>query len=285
MCFRPPTATRTVKCPDCGALNQALKKNCTKCQADLAITKINPVNWFDIPVSDLTRAKDFYETVFGYALTTSNTATLNMASFPIQEGIMGTNGSLVQAEGYAPSENGCVVYLSVKNIPETLAKIEVNGGKVIQAQTAMGDLGYLAQFQDCEGNRVGLYAPAMITKMNPVNWFVIPVNDLPRAKKFYEKTFYYSMTINKMGSLNMQWFPMIPKTAGTSGSLVQAEGYLPSEKGNIVYLLVNDIPKALAKVEENGGKILQSQTDMGDIGYIAHFLDCEGNRVGLYAQK
>jgi len=284
MCFRPPTATRTVKCPDCGALNQAIKKNCTKCQADLAITKMNPVNWFEIPVIDLERAKKFYEVVFNYSLTTSTMAALKMAVFPSERDI-GTGGSLVQADGYAPSEEGCVVYLSVNDIPKSLAKIEENGGKVLQTQTAMGDLGYLAQFQDCEGNRVGLYAPAMVARMNPVNWFMIPVNDLLRAKSFYGKVFNYSMTTNKMGSLNMQWFPMLPKTIGTSGSLVQVDGHVPSEKGNIVYLTVNDISKTLAKVEENGGKILQSQTDMGDLGFVAHFQDCEGNRVGLYVKK
>ncbi len=285
MCFRPPTATRTVKCPECGALNQAIKKNCTKCQADLALTKMNPVNWFEIPVSDLEKAKKFYEAVFNYSLTVNDAGTLKMALFPSQEGIMGSTGALVQMDNYTASEEGCIVYLSVNDIAKTLAKIEENGGKTLQPQAAMGDLGYLAQFQDCEGNRVGLYAPAMITKMNPVNWVVIPVNDLMKAKKFYEKTFYYSMTANKMGALNMQWFPMMPKTIGSSGALVQADGYTPAEKGNIPYLSVNDIPKALAKVEENGGKILQQQTDLGDVGYIAHFQDCEGNRVGLFVRK
>ncbi|MBP1763720.1 MAG: putative glyoxalase [Firmicutes bacterium] len=285
MCFRPPTATRTVKCPDCGALNQAVKKNCTKCQADLSVTKINPVNWFTIPVNDLEKAKTFYEAVFGYALAAHDAGTMRMAVFPAQEGIMGTNGSLVQANGYKPAEEGCVVYLAVNDIPKTLAKIEENGGKILQPQMAMGDLGYLAQFRDCEGNRVGLYSPAAITKLNPVNWFMLPVHDLAKAKRFYEKALSYSLTINKMGSLSMNWFPLLPKTAGSSGSLVQAEGYTPSENGCAVYLSVNDIAKALEKVAANGGQILQPQTDLGGCGCIAHFLDCEGNRVGLYAYQ
>lgn len=158
MCFRPPQAQKPTKCPQCGAMNPPTKKNCGKCQADLMAIKMNPANWFEIPVDDLLRAKKFYETVFSYALSVNQIGSLNMAWFPAQPGTAGSSGSLVKAEGYSPSAAGAVVYLSVKDIPGTLAKVEANGGKILTQQTAMGDLGFIAHFEDCEGNRIGLYA-------------------------------------------------------------------------------------------------------------------------------
>jgi len=286
MCFRPPSIVKPAKCPDCGTVNPPTKKICSKCQADLTITQINPVNWFDIPVNDLLRAKTFYETVFSYSLTINETEMPNRAYFPVTPAITGTSGSLVKVDGYTPSVTGCIVYLLVKDIPGTLVKIEANGGKTLQSQTAMGDLGFIAHFQDCEGNRVGLYTTTMAAKMNPVNWFEIPVNDLMKAKNFYKTVFSYSLpSSSRMGKLDMVWFPMKPKTPGTCGSLVKADEYIPAETGNVVYLSVNDIPGTLVKIEANGGKILQPPTEMGDLGFIAHFQDCEGNRVGLYKHK
>ena len=48
----------------------------------------------------------------------------------------------------------------------------------------------------------------MASKYNPVNWFEIPVKDMKRAKSFYEKVFGWELSLNKVGSSEMAWFPM-----------------------------------------------------------------------------
>jgi len=120
---------------------------------------------------------------------------------------------------------------------------------------------------------------------NAINWFEIPVNDLDRAKDFYEKVFDISMTINNMGPLQMAWFPSEQDGPGAAGTLIKAESYVPSHSGTLVYLQVDDIEKTLGKINNNGGKTLNPKMSIGEYGFVAHFEDCEGNRVALHSKE
>ena len=122
----------------------------------------------------------------------------------------------------------------------------------------------------------------MSESSNPVNWFEIPVNDLARAKSFYEALCGVQLSEQEMGSHQMAWFPMQPDGAGANGTLIQGEGYQPSHVGTLGYLHVADIDSALATVNENGGRTLLPKTGIGEHGSIAHFEDTEGNRVALH---
>ena len=117
---------------------------------------------------------------------------------------------------------------------------------------------------------------------NPVNWFEIPVNDMGRAKTFYESAFGAPLSENEMGPYKMAWFPMEMGTAGAAGTLMQGDGYTPSHDGSLVYIGVPQIDAALTKIDEAGGKTLLPRTSIGEHGFIAHFEDCEGNRVALH---
>ena len=124
----------------------------------------------------------------------------------------------------------------------------------------------------------------MTDQTNPVNWFEIPVNDLERARQFYETVFGLQLSLNEMGPMKMAWFPMSPGGGGATGTLMQSEGYAPSHAGTLVYFSVTDIEGTLDKVNANGGKTLLPKTSIGEHGYIAHFQDCEGNRVALHSK-
>ena len=76
---------------------------------------------------------------------------------------------------------------------------------------------------------------------NPVNWFMIPVKDLERAKKFYEAVIDDELARSEMGHMKMAWFPMNKGAPGAAGALVKGEGYVPSHAGTLVYLQVKDI--------------------------------------------
>lgn len=125
----------------------------------------------------------------------------------------------------------------------------------------------------------------MTQQNNPVNWFEIPVKDLEKAKAFYETVLSYELSINEMGPLKMAWFPMFQGATGAAGTLVQAEGYVPSHHGSMVYFSVDSIEGSLEKINANGGKTLTPKTSIGEHGFVAHFEDCEGNRVALHALK
>ena len=108
-------------------------------------------------------------------------------------------------------------------------------------------------------------------KKNPVNWFEIPVNELDRAKKFYESVFDIELTELGMDPWKMYQFPMVDNTYGSAGTLVKANGYKPSHEGTMIYFSVGDIEETLKKVIASGGKIILPKMSIHEYGFIAHF--------------
>ncbi|MGE4133585.1 MAG: VOC family protein [Bdellovibrionales bacterium] len=123
-----------------------------------------------------------------------------------------------------------------------------------------------------------------MAKTNPVGWFEIPVKDISRAKKFYEKSFGQGFNDMNMDGWKMAMFASSgPEAYGCGGMLVQGEGYTPSHAGSLVYFSVQDITATLKTIESCGGKTLMPKKSIGEHGFIAMFEDCEGNRVALHA--
>ena len=118
---------------------------------------------------------------------------------------------------------------------------------------------------------------------NAINWFEIPVSDLNRAKDFYERAFNVSLTINEMGPLKMAWFPSEENATGATGTLIKEDSYTPSYSGTLVYFSVEDIEKTLNTISTIGGKTINPKMSIGEFGFVAHFEDCEGNRVALHS--
>src|SRR3989344_5815882 len=121
---------------------------------------------------------------------------------------------------------------------------------------------------------------------NAIDWFEIPAADFDRAVKFYSAIYGFKMQLMDLGELKMALFPV--KKGGMGGSVVyHPDAYTPSEKGTLVYLNANpDLNKVLSKVEKAGGKIIQKKKLIApDIGYMALFIDTEGNRVALHSMR
>lgn len=118
---------------------------------------MNPVIWFEIPVTDMERGKAFYEAVFGQELTVVDMGPRQMAMFPMEMGVPGIGGALVKEESFVPSYAGTLVYFSVADITSTLDKVVANNGKMLVPKTTIGEYGFCAYFADSEGNRIGLH--------------------------------------------------------------------------------------------------------------------------------
>jgi predicted enzyme related to lactoylglutathione lyase len=119
----------------------------------------NALNWFEIPVTDLARAKRFYGSLLQAELREGSMNGIDMAVLPYQEG--GVGGALVKGEGFAPNLQGSVVYLNAgDDLDGALSRVEAAGGKVVMGKTHLSDqIGSIAFLQDTEGNRVGLHSP------------------------------------------------------------------------------------------------------------------------------
>lgn len=119
--------------------------------------KINSVTWFEIPVNDMGRAKKFYESVFGKPMTVQTKGAVEMALFPKQDNAYGAGGSLIKVAGYKPSRDGTLVYFPVETIEPVLEKVHAASGKTLKEKMAIGEYGFIAHFEDSEGNRLGLH--------------------------------------------------------------------------------------------------------------------------------
>jgi predicted enzyme related to lactoylglutathione lyase len=120
---------------------------------------------------------------------------------------------------------------------------------------------------------------------NPVAWFEIPTTNLERAIAFYENIFAITLRRENCGGGNMAIFPYAEPAAG--GALVAMPQLEPRENGTLIYLDGGtDLNIVLARIPPVGGQVVMTKTDLGkDIGHIALFIDCEGNRVGLYSKN
>lgn len=119
---------------------------------------MNPVNWFEIPASDIEQAKNFYEAVFNIEMSINEMGGSQMAWFPSDPTQPGATGTLIQGEGYVPSMEGSMVYLAVKDIEATLVKIQENGGEPLTPKISIGEYGFIAMFRDNQGNKVSLHS-------------------------------------------------------------------------------------------------------------------------------
>lgn len=122
--------------------------------------KENVVGWFEIPATDLKRAKKFYEAIFETELQNMELGDgLKMAMFPVKEG--GIGGALCEHKDfYKPSHDGLLVYLNADpDLQQVLDRIKEQGGRELVTKTQISeDYGYMAVFEDCEGNRVALHS-------------------------------------------------------------------------------------------------------------------------------
>ncbi len=122
---------------------------------------------------------------------------------------------------------------------------------------------------------------------NSLNWFEIPVVDIERAQKFYEAVFEISMFKLPIPEFEMVAFPSEPGNGKASGALMKHEMYQPSsDSGVVIYLNADpDIQRVIDRIAPAGGQILIPKTQITEeIGYMAFFLDTEGNRLALHAR-
>jgi uncharacterized protein len=122
---------------------------------------------------------------------------------------------------------------------------------------------------------------------NAISWFEIGATNLERATKFYETIFGLTLSPLDMPNIKMRMFPLDDMMAGVGGALVDSGGFhKPSATdGPLVYLNGNpDLQLVLDKVEAAGGKIMVPKTQISpEYGYMAVFLDTEGNRIALHS--
>lgn len=124
---------------------------------------------------------------------------------------------------------------------------------------------------------------------NPVGWFEIYVQDLDRAKAFYEAVF--KVALNRLDSptpmpgLEMLAFPMNMEGSGASGAIVKMEGCPSGGMGTLVYFSCEDCANEASRVDAAGGSVCKPKMSIGEYGFIALVMDTEGNLIGLHSMN
>ena len=118
---------------------------------------------------------------------------------------------------------------------------------------------------------------------NPVGWFEIYVQDMPRARAFYEAVLATTLAQLESGDLEMWAFPMQPEAKGSAGSLVRMEGMASGGNSTLVYFSSEDCAVEAGRVGANGGKVFKEKFPIGQYGFIALATDPDGNMFGLHS--
>ena len=119
---------------------------------------------------------------------------------------------------------------------------------------------------------------------NTIHWIEIPTKNIERTATFYNTVLDIDMKVMEAMGMKTAFFPHTAETQ-TGGCLMQGPNYEPSDKGAIIYLSGgDDLQPALDRVVKAGGKIILPKTGIGQNGFMAHFLDTEGNKVGLFSK-
>ena len=121
----------------------------------------NAISWFEIPATDLNRATQFYETIFGITLTPMDTPDIKLRIFPLEDMMTGVGGALADSGGFhkPSSTDGPLLYLNANpDVQNVIDKVEAAGGKIVVPKMEIPGYGFMAVFLDSEGNRIALHS-------------------------------------------------------------------------------------------------------------------------------
>lgn len=125
---------------------------------------------------------------------------------------------------------------------------------------------------------------------NVVGWFEIYVQDMPRAKAFYEAVFQIKLENAPPNptfpDMEMAFFAMDTEHYGASGALVRMPKHDASGGDRtVVYFHCQDCAVEAARSTQLGGSLYKAKLSIGEHGYIALIKDTEGNMIGLHSMQ
>ena len=126
---------------------------------------------------------------------------------------------------------------------------------------------------------------------NAVCWFEIYVDDMSRAKAFYESVLHVELARlddptepRDFPQPEMWAFPM-EERPGASGAICKMEGVKAGGNSTLVYFDCEDCSVEESRVEDAGGKIKLAKMAIGQWGFISIAEDTEGNSIGFHSMQ
>jgi len=122
---------------------------------------------------------------------------------------------------------------------------------------------------------------------NPAAWFEIYVQDMSRARRFYEAVFQVTLRslAPPVSELEMWSFPSNMETYGASGALVKMQGFPSGGNSTLVYFHCEDCAVEESRIVRSGGRLQRSKMAIGEFGFVTLAYDTEGNLIGLHSMR
>lgn len=120
----------------------------------------NVISWVEIYVTDMDRAKKFYETILDVELEKmpAPEGAGEMYSFPWSDDAPNAAGALVKNDTSKPSSTGTIVYFESEDCNTELNRVEDAGGTIVTPKTPAGEFGNFCIVSDSEGNMIGFFS-------------------------------------------------------------------------------------------------------------------------------
>ena len=122
-------------------------------------------------------------------------------------------------------------------------------------------------------------------KHNAIGWFEIYVQDMARARKFYEAVLVRKLEKLEAGGLEMYSFAGEMGAPGSPGALVHMPGFPSGGNSTLVYFVCDDCAVEEGRVKASGGRVEKSKFSIGEYGFVSLVYDTEGNMFGLHSMK
>jgi len=124
-----------------------------------------------------------------------------------------------------------------------------------------------------------------IVEQNVIGWFEIYVENMARAKKFYEAVFSVELSKIESDELDYWAFPWKENGYGAGGALAKMDGVSPGAGGTLIYFMCEDCALEESRVVSNGGEVVKTKFSLGPHGFSSIVKDPEGNVIGLHSMK
>jgi uncharacterized protein len=246
-------------------------------------------SWADLGTTDLEAAKSFYTQLFGWDfedMPAGDSMIYSMAS---------KNGKTVAAcyeqsaemrsQGVPPV---WLSYVTVADVEESVRRASELRGTVIQEPLDVFDSGRMALISDPQGAALAFWQPQnhigaqLVNEPSAICWNDLRTNDARAAADFYTQLFGWR--IEEAEGSGGVYYTIYRGDHSNGGILVMTDQMagVPPHWG--VYFAVEDCEKAVARVEELGGRVLVPTMSVG-AGRFVIVADPQGASVSLFSGR
>jgi predicted enzyme related to lactoylglutathione lyase len=235
--------------------------------------------------SDPDRSRAFYGELFGWTIDDPGPEFGGYVSF-LRDGIQ--VAGCMRNDGEQGAPDGWSVYLATADAAATVDAVVANGGSVLLAPMAVGELGTMAVVSDPGGGAVALWQPGLhpgfglLAETGAPSWFELHTRAYDATLDFYRKVFGWETFV---ASDTPEFrYTTLGENEGALAGVMDAAAFLPDGVPArwSIYFGVDDTDAALARIGELGGAVVTPAQD-SPYGRLAEAADPTGATFKLVA--